>query len=125
MRPADRLHVKAAPNLPLVGLARSTQDTTNQYFHRPPPAGAGLMCMWNKAQVGVERVIVSGRVRVLLRPLMDTLPIIGAVQVHPFCPTLFETCYECDMLPTSAYQPNLGALLCCSESACHTAARPM
>ncbi|EIE23045.1 hypothetical protein COCSUDRAFT_63427 [Coccomyxa subellipsoidea C-169] len=31
--------------------------------------------------VGVERVIVSGRVRVLLRPLMDTLPIIGAVQV--------------------------------------------
>ena len=33
------------------------------------------------AQIGVERVIVSGRVRVFLKPLLDSMPIIGAVQV--------------------------------------------
>ncbi|BDA49969.1 probable Synaptotagmin-5 at N-terminal half [Coccomyxa sp. Obi] len=32
-------------------------------------------------QVGVERVIMSGRVRLYLKPLLDFLPIIGAVQV--------------------------------------------
>ena len=41
---ADKLHVKAAKFLPLVGLARSKQDPINhkhgaQCFHRPPPAG--------------------------------------------------------------------------------------
>ena len=42
---ADKLHVKAAKFLPLVGLARSKQDLFNrghgaQYLYRPPPAGA-------------------------------------------------------------------------------------
>ena len=43
--PADKLQVKAAKCLPLVGLARSKQDPINrghgaQYLYRPPPAGA-------------------------------------------------------------------------------------
>ena len=42
---ADKLHVKAAKFLPLVGLARSKQDPINrghgaQYLYRPSPAGA-------------------------------------------------------------------------------------
>ncbi len=42
---ADKLHVKAAKFLPLVGLARSKQDPINrghgaQDLYRPPPAGA-------------------------------------------------------------------------------------
>ena len=42
---ADKLHVKAAKFLPLVGLARSKQDPINrghgaQNLYRPPPAGA-------------------------------------------------------------------------------------
>ncbi len=42
---ADKLHVKAAKFLLLLGLARSKQDAINrghgaQYVHRPPPAGA-------------------------------------------------------------------------------------
>ena len=42
---ADKLHVKAAKFLPLVGLARSKQDPINrghgaQYLYRRPPAGA-------------------------------------------------------------------------------------
>ena len=46
VRPADKLQVKAAKFLPLVGLARSKQDPINrghgaQYLYRPPPAGAG------------------------------------------------------------------------------------
>jgi hypothetical protein len=45
VRPADKLQVKAAKFLPLVGLARSKQDPINrgrdaQYLYRPPPAGA-------------------------------------------------------------------------------------
>ena len=45
MRPADKLQLKAAAILPLVGLARSKQDPINrghgaQYLYRPPPAGA-------------------------------------------------------------------------------------
>ncbi len=44
VRPADKLQVKAATILHLVGLARSTQDPINrghgaEYFFRPPPAG--------------------------------------------------------------------------------------
>ncbi len=35
-------------------------------------------------QVGVERVIMSGRVRLYLKPLLDSLPIVGAVQVTIF-----------------------------------------
>ena len=43
--PADKLQVKAANFLPLVGLARSKQDPIKcghgaQYLYRPPPAGA-------------------------------------------------------------------------------------
>ena len=45
VRPADKLELKAATILPLVGLARSKQDPINrghgaQYLYRPPPAGA-------------------------------------------------------------------------------------
>ena len=45
VRPADKLQVKAAKFLPLVGLTRSKQDPINrghgaQYLYRPPPAGA-------------------------------------------------------------------------------------
>ena len=45
MRPADKLQLKAAIILRLVGLARSKQDPVNcghgaQYLYRPPPAGA-------------------------------------------------------------------------------------
>ena len=45
VRPADKLQLKAAIILPLVGLARSKQDPVNrghgaQYLYRPPPAGA-------------------------------------------------------------------------------------
>ena len=44
-RPADKLQVKAAKFLPLVGLARSKHDPINrghgaQYLYRPPPAEA-------------------------------------------------------------------------------------
>jgi hypothetical protein len=47
VRPADKLQVKAAKCLPLVGLARSKHDPINrghgaQYMNRPPPAGPGL-----------------------------------------------------------------------------------
>ena len=43
--PADKLQVKAAKILPLVGLARSKQDPINrehgaQYLCRPPPDGS-------------------------------------------------------------------------------------
>ena len=46
MRPADKLQLKAATILPLVGLARSKQDPINrgrgaQYLYRPPPRGPG------------------------------------------------------------------------------------
>ena len=49
MRPADKLQLKAATILPLVGLARSKQDPINgghgaQYLYHPPPAGAKI---WN------------------------------------------------------------------------------
>ena len=42
VRPADKLQLKAAIILPLVGLARSNQDPINrghgaQYLYRPPP----------------------------------------------------------------------------------------
>ncbi len=45
VRPADKLQLKAATILPLVGLARSKQDPINRVhsahcFYRPPPAGA-------------------------------------------------------------------------------------
>ena len=43
-------------------------------------AGLGLtvvMCV----QVGTEKLIVNGRVRLILKPLLDELPIVGAIQV--------------------------------------------
>ncbi len=45
VRPADKLQLKAATILPLVGLARSMHHPINrghgaQYLYRPPPAGA-------------------------------------------------------------------------------------
>ncbi len=45
VRSADKLQLKAATILPLVGLARSKQDPINrghgaQYLYRPSPAGA-------------------------------------------------------------------------------------
>lgn len=32
-------------------------------------------------QASVEDIIISGRVRVVLKPLLDRLPLVGAVQV--------------------------------------------
>ena len=42
VRPADKLHVKAAKFLPLVGLARSKKpnEPWARYLYHPPPAGA-------------------------------------------------------------------------------------
>ncbi len=50
MRPADKLHLRAAIVLPLVGLARSKQDPSNrghgaQYVYRPPPADTMYACV--------------------------------------------------------------------------------
>jgi len=35
-------------------------------------------------QVGVEKVTLNGRVRMTLKPLMDEMPIVAAMQVRPF-----------------------------------------
>ncbi len=61
MRPADKLQLKAAIILPLVGLARSKQDPINgghgaQYLYCPLPAGAKLSAMQ-------LRICVTGAVR--------------------------------------------------------------
>ena len=32
-------------------------------------------------QVGTEKLILNGRVRIIMKPLMDELPIVGAIQV--------------------------------------------
>ena len=53
MRPADKLQVKAAKFLPLVGLARSKQDPINrghgaQCLYRPPPDGANCLHLLNR-----------------------------------------------------------------------------
>ena len=34
-------------------------------------------------QVGVEKVTLNGRVRLTLKPLMDDMPIVAAIQVSP------------------------------------------
>ncbi len=57
VRPADRLQLKAATILPLVGLARSKQDPIDrghgaQYLYRPPPAGARNI--WGEISVGLD-----------------------------------------------------------------------
>ena len=36
-------------------------------------------------QVGTEKLIVQGRVRLTLKPLMDELPIVGAIQARTCC----------------------------------------
>ena len=35
-------------------------------------------------QVGVEKVTLNGRVRITLKPLMDEMPIVAAMQVRRF-----------------------------------------
>ena len=39
---------------------------------------------WQCLQVGVEKVTLNGRVRITLKPLMDEMPIVAAMQVRPF-----------------------------------------
>ncbi len=39
---------------------------------------------WQCVQVGVEKVTLNGRVRITLKPLMDEMPIVAAMQVRPF-----------------------------------------
>ena len=34
--------------------------------------------------MGVEKVTLNGRVRMTLKPLMDEMPIVAAMQVRPF-----------------------------------------
>ena len=34
-------------------------------------------------QVGVEKVTLNGRIRLTLKPLMDEMPIVAAIQVSP------------------------------------------
>lgn len=34
-------------------------------------------------QVGVEKVTLNGRIRLTLKPLMDDMPIVAAIQVSP------------------------------------------
>ena len=34
--------------------------------------------------MGVEKVTLNGRVRITLKPLMDEMPIVAAMQVRPF-----------------------------------------
>ncbi len=72
VRPADKLQLKAAIILPLVGLARSKQDPVNrvhgaQYLYRPPPAGANQeicacsITAWVVGWVLVELNCLDGR----------------------------------------------------------------
>ena len=39
-------------------------------------------------QVGTQKLIVTGRIRLSLKPLMDDLPIVGAVHVSPKPPRM-------------------------------------
>ena len=39
---------------------------------------------WQCAQVGVEKVTLNGRVRITLKPLVDEMPIVAAMQVRHF-----------------------------------------
>ena len=48
-------------------------------------SGATSVFDWQCAQVGVEKVTLNGRVRITLKPLMDEMPIVAAMQVRPFC----------------------------------------
>lgn len=41
-----------------------------------------LQCMWSGTlQVGVEKITLNGRMRMTLKPLMDDMPIVAAIQV--------------------------------------------
>ncbi|EIE22539.1 hypothetical protein COCSUDRAFT_33311 [Coccomyxa subellipsoidea C-169] len=60
---ADKLHVKAATILPLVGLARSKQDPIirghgAQYLYRPPPAGANGTEGWHIAALTMQEIMM-------------------------------------------------------------------
>ena len=46
--------------------------------------GRNLRFEWPHVQVGVEKVTLNGRVRITLKPLMDEMPIVAAMQVRPF-----------------------------------------
>lgn len=50
--------------------------------------GESQHCIYCKSlwelQAGVENMVMSGRVRLIFTPLLDTLPIIGAIQVRTF-----------------------------------------
>ena len=35
-----------------------------------------------RVQVGTEKLIVTGRIRIALRPLIEELPVVAAIQVH-------------------------------------------
>ena len=40
-------------------------------------------CVRACTQVSVEDIIISGRVRIILKPLLEHLPVVGALQVCP------------------------------------------
>lgn len=48
----------------------------NDHLLRPPPASH------RAPQVGVEDAMLKGRMRVTLRPLLNRVPVVGAVQVR-------------------------------------------
>ena len=49
--------------------------------HHLKRVAAGKQASSSGVQVGVEKVTLNGRIRLTLKPLMDDMPIVAAIQV--------------------------------------------